>query len=289
MAKRFLCFALALVLMLSLCACGGKKGGDEPADAEETIVLPPASYDKEDGKLYREVYYNSNGLKFSSIIYEYDGYGRIASEIELGENDAPVSKSTFEYNDAGQKTAMLNYTAEGPEEYSFAYRVDYEYDENGNLVREQRTENDVIVAITVYEYNENGILIKKDQYEGEDFMICSYEYELDENGNAKRCIRHDFIEGVDIENRYTYDSKGNMITDVSCDADGAVQNRMEYDYDENGNEIKCSIYDGFGGLQSSTTNEYSYDDYGNIEKVVCSHSDGSQGTTIQYTWQYSKG
>ena len=289
MSKRILSLVLALMLIFALCACGSKNKAEDTADAEETTVLPPASYEKEDGKLYREVYYNSNGLKYSTIIHEYDGYGRVASEIELGENDAPVSKCTYEYNDDGLKTAKLGYVAEGPEEYTFAYKVDYEYDENGNLVREQRTENDVIAAVTVYTYNDKNVLVKEEQYEGEEFMLCAYEYVLDENGNVEKCIRHDYLEGIDSENRYTYDSNGNVIADVSYDADGNIQNRIEYNYDENGNEVKRSVFDSNGGMQSSTSNEYSYDEYGNIEKVVSTHSDGSQGTTVQYTWQYSKG
>lgn len=289
MAKKIISLVLALMLIFALCACGGKNKADDSNTVEETETLPPASYDKEDGKLYREVYYNSNGLKYSSIIYEYDGYGRVASEIELGENDAPVAKNTYEYNKDGLKTAMLSYTANGPEEYTFAYRVDYEYDAKGNLVREQRTENELVTAITVYTYNDDGVLIKEEQYEGEEFMLCAYEYELDANANVAKCIRHDYLEGVDTEDRYTYDSNGKLIADVCCDADGKVQNRIEYDYDSNGNEVKRSVYDSNGGMQSSTSNEYSYDDYGNIEKVVSTHSDGSQGTTVQYTWQYSKG
>ena len=32
-----------------------------------------------------------------------------------------------------------------------------------------------------------------------------------------------------------------------------------------------------------------YNEKENIEKIIRTHSDGTQGTTIQYTWQYSKG
>ena len=289
MAKRFLCFVLTLIMILTLCACGGKDVPVETMPPEETVVIPPASYDKEDGRLYREVYYNSNGLKYQSIIYEYDGFGRLAKQIELGENDAPVSYSAFEYNDDGLKTAMLYYAATGPEEYEFSYRIDYEYDGSGNCVREQRTENDVTSSVTVYSYAENGALIKEDRYEGEEFLLCTYEYEYDENGNSIKCIRHDYMEGVDLEDRYSYNSDNQVIAVVSYDAEGNTTSRIEYVYDEEGNETKCSVYNAQGELDSATQNEYSYDQAGNIEKIVRTHSDGTQGTTIQYTWQYSKG
>lgn len=289
MAKRILCFVLALMLMLSLCACGGKDAPEDNQEPEETTVLPPASYDKEDGKLYREAYYNSNGLKYQSIIHEYDGFGRAAKDVELGENDAPVSYSTYEYNEDGLKTATLVYSATGPEEYEFAYRIDYEYDNNGNCTRETRTENDTVVAMTVYSYAENGVLIKEEQYEGEDFRICAYEYEVDENGNVIKCLRHDYMEDTEMEDRYSYNSDNQLVGVVSYDAEGNVISRIEHDYDDEGNETKYSVYDAQGALQSSIQNEYSYDKAGNIEKIVRTQSDGKQGTTIQYTWQYSKG
>ena len=289
MAKRFLCLVLMLMIIFTLCACGGKDVPVETMPPEETVIIPPASYDKEDGRLYREVYYNANGFKYQSIIYEYDGFGRLAKQIELGENDAPVSYSAFEYNEDGLKTAMLYYAATGPEEYEFSYRTDYEYDENGNCTREQRTENDIVASVTVYSYDENGALLKEDRYEGEEFLLCTYEYEYDENGNAIKCIRHDYMEGIDLEDRYSYNSDNQVIGVVSCDAEGNTTSRIEYVYDEEGSEIKCSVYNAQGELDSSTQNEYSYDEAGNIEKIIRTHSDGTQGTTIQYTWQYSKG
>lgn len=289
MIKRILCFAMALMMMLSLCACGGKDAPTETSEPEETTVLPPVSYDKEDGKLYREVYYNSNGLKYQSIIHEYDGFGRPAKDIELGENDAPVSYTAYEYNKDGLKTAELVYSATGPEEYEFAYRTDFEYDASGNCTRSQRTENDTVVAVTLYSYAENGVLIKEEQYEGEDFCICAYEYEVDANGNIIKCLRHDYMEGAQLEDRYSYNSDNQVVAVVSYDAEGNVISRIEHDYDAEGNETKYSVYDAQGGLQSTTQNEYSYDEAGNIEKIVRTQSDGKQGTTIQYTWQYSKG
>lgn len=77
--------------------------------------------------------------------------------------------------------------------------------------------------------------------------------------------------------------------DLSYGDDGKVISRTEHSYDANGNAVKLSVYNAKGGLISSTLNEYTYDDYGNIKRCAVTHSDGSKGTTTQYKWEYTKG
>ena len=113
------------------------------------------------------------------------------------------------------------------------------------------------------------------RYEGEDFCIAEYDYRIDANGRVISCTRKDYIEGDSSENNYAYDSMGRLLTD-QC-------------YDENGNEIKRSVFAEGGELISSTEKSYEYDDIGNIICCVTSHSDGTPGSTVRYTWQYSKG
>ena len=58
----------------------------------------PITYTKDDGRLKMEETYNSNGLLFSTIIYEYDNKGRLVKQAEFGINDAPTGYKSFEMN-----------------------------------------------------------------------------------------------------------------------------------------------------------------------------------------------
>lgn len=281
--KKLLCLILSLVLALCLFGCSGRN--NEPVETEEPEVN---IYTKDDGTLKREVYYNPDGLNFSTVIYEYDGSGRVVKELTFGINKAPESSRSFEYDANGNCIEEIDYLAKNADEYTESFRIAFTYNEAGLLVKEVRTVGSAIAAVTTYDYTD-GLLTAEKHYEGESELIAEYSYQYDENGNKSVCIRNDYMEGIKTENRYTYDANGQLIADLLCDEAGEVVNRTEYTYDANGNEIKCSVFTVGGELISSTKNEYSYDDPGNIIKVVRTQTDGAQGTTIEYVWEYSKG
>lgn len=281
--KKLLCLILTLVISMLLIGCSGNSKEPAPTDEPEVDI-----YTKEDGVLKREVYYNPNGLNFSTIIYEYDGAGRVAKELSFGINKAPESYRSFEYDADGRCVEEVNYLAKNADEYTEDFRIAFSYDEAGQLVKEVRSIGSAIAAVTTYEYAEDKLVTEK-HFEGESELIAEYTYEYDDNGKRSVCKRNDCMEGIKTENRYTYDADGRLIADLLCDEAGEVVNRTEYTYDANGNEIKCSVFTVGGELISSTKNEYMYDDPGNIIKVVRTQTDGAQGTTIEYVWEYSKG
>lgn len=102
--KKTAAMLISGVLMLSLCACGGTA---EP-DPVPTGTPAPITYTKDDGRLKMEETYNSNGLLFSTIIYEYDNKGRLVKQAEFGINDAPTGYKSFEYDKNGRKTLMTS-------------------------------------------------------------------------------------------------------------------------------------------------------------------------------------
>ena len=270
--KKTAAMLISGVLMLSLCACGGTA---EP-DPVPTGTPAPITYTKDDGRLKMEETYNSNGLLFSTIIYEF------------GINDAPTGYKSFEYDKNGRKTLMTSFVAETGKDYSEEYRTSYEYDSDGNITKAVSTIDGKTVSVTAYEYKD-GLLIDEKNYEGESFVASEYKYEYGADGRKTRCVRIDNMEGDTTENRYTYTSSGLLLADLSYGDDGKVISRTEHSYDANGNAVKLSVYNAKGGLISSTLNEYTYDDYGNIKRCAVTHSDGSKGTTTQYKWEYTKG
>lgn len=284
--KKLLPVLLSLALSLGLCAC---TDAETPKTPEPTATPEPVRFAKEDGKLDTESYYNPNGMKYASVEYSYDGSGRVIGERHLGLNDAEEGILDYEYLD-GDKIACKTYRACAQDgSYYELYRESYEYDEAGLLVSITRTENETVTARTVYGYDEMQRLVSEKRYEGEDFCIAEYDYRIDDNGRVISCTRKDHIEGDGSENNYAYDSSGRLLTDQCYDEAGNVISRTEYSYDENGNEIKCSVFAEGGELISSTEKSYEYDDIGNIICCVTSHSDGTAGGTVRYTWQYSKG
>lgn len=287
--KKILYLLLAAAMLLTVCACGNSAPAPvEPTDTPE-ITLPPVSYDKDEGRLTQEVSFNQNGLKYLTVFYDYDGHDRVTKEMSLGVNNAPEGYYTNEYDENGNIKLRVSYVALGPEEYEEEYRVNYEYDEAGNLVKETRVLGETVLAVTAYEYNEQGQCVSEKHYQGESFLAAEYSYGYDAKGRKANCVRVDNMEGETIENRYTYDANDRLITDLRCDAEGNVIDRIEYTYDEQGNELKRSVFGSDGVLRSFIKYEYTYDEAGNYTERVSTDSEGGSTTTTQYTWAYSKG
>lgn len=287
--KKAIFLILAMAMLFTLCAC--KTAAPEPAEPTSTpeASLPPVSFDKDEGRLVKEVNTNADGLKYLTVYYDYDGSGRITKEKSMGVNEAPQSYYTNEYDEKGNLTLRISYVALGPEEFEEEYRVNYEYNEAGLLTSEKRLQGDVVLGITTYEYDENGLLINEEHYEGESFLAAEYTYGYDSKGRKTNCARVDNMEGETIENRYTYDANDRLLTDLRCDADGNVMDRIEYTYDEHDNVLKRSVFGSTGILGSFIRYEYTYDDAGNYVKRVSTDSEGGNVTVTEYTWAYSKG
>ncbi len=285
--KKTMSLLLCVLLIAALCACN-----DTPTETPDPTPTPdaePVGFTKDDGKLDTETYYNPNGLKYATVIYAYDGMGRVTSEKRLGLNDAEEGILYHEYLDSGLVSQSVFKALQDDGTYTEQYRVSYTYDESELLLQVKMLEGETVKSSTVYEYDAEGRLVNEKRYEGESFCMAEYVYTYDSNGRVISCNRSDYIEESTSENNYGYDAKGRLLTDQCYDAKGNMLSRTEYAYDENGNEIKRSVYTEGGELISSTEKTYEYDDIGNIISCITVHSDGTPGTTVKYTWQYSKG
>ena len=287
--KKLVYIILALAMILALCACDKATPEDAEASDAPQETLPPVSYDRDEGRLVKEVNYNLNGLKYLTVYYDYDGQGRITKEKSMGVNDAPEGYYTNEYDANGNIVLRISYVAEGPEEFTEDYRVNYEYSEAGLLISETSVSQGKVLARTDYEYNDAGLCVTEKHYQGESFLAAEYAYGYDGKGRKANCVRTDYMEEETIENRYTYDSNDRLITDLKCDGDGNVIERIEYTYDAKDNVLKRSVFGTNGVLASFVQYEYTYDDAGNYTKRVSTDSEGGNVTTTEYTWAYSKG
>lgn len=110
-------------------------------------------------------------------------------------------------------------------------KINNEYDENGNLTKEQAYEVPEMSLIVQrsYEYNENNKCIRMN----DDILNNTWKYEYDENGN---CI-------------HMYDTAGNEIIQTYDDHNVLISSffngcECKYEYDENGNIIRTKSDEG---------------------------------------------
>lgn len=285
--KRTFGIITALILALCLCACA--KSGEstpEPTEAHPSSTQDLSVYEKSEGLLSQEIWYNENGLKFSTVKYEYDAAGRLVKETTLGINDAPVGYKEYVLNADGLPETMINYIADGPEEYSEEYRVLFEYNDTGLKMKETSMIGDTATSVTTYAY-EGSDLVSEKYYEGSE-LISDIAYEYDGSGKLTKLVRRDMLEDSETSETCTYGENGLVASREVSSGDG-IESRTEYSYDEHGNEISVSIYGPDGSAISITKNEYEYDEPGNIVKCTRTQGDGEQSTVIEYSWSYVKG
>lgn len=285
--KRTFGIIAALILALCLCACA-KSGEDtpQPTEAQPSSTQDLSVYEKSEGLLSQEVWYNENGLKFSTVKYEYDAAGRLVKETTLGINDAPVGYKEYVLNADGLPETMINYIADGPEEYSEEYRVLFEYNDTGLKMKETSMIGDTATSVTTYAY-EGSDLVSEKYYEGSE-LISDIAYEYDGSGKLTKLVRRDMLEDSETSETCTY-GETELLASREVSSGEGIESRTEYSYDEHGNEISVSIYGPDGSAISITKNEYEYDEPGNIVKCTRTQGDGEQSTVIEYSWSYVKG
>ncbi len=172
-----------------------------------------------------------------------------------------------------------------------------EYNENGKLVKEIKTEKfqDTKVMKHEYNYDKKGYLVEMKSYDRDSLLdVTSFKnddkghcieanstvlgktiFKNDENGNP---IEKKLYQGNDLKFIYyfKYDKKGNEIEVKWCRADGNLMNKYEYEYDENGNTIKQRKYrmdNDSLKLTSEITNKYEFDKKRNWVKQVASQNE----------------
>lgn len=199
---------------------------------------------------------------------------------------------TYTYNDSYKITRLYCADTDGLEEYS-----EYEYDGNGNLIREANVLEDGSSYSYAYTYNDKGYVATTVAITADGRSYLS-EYTYDENGNEILCITAS--DGMTVSYESVYDNEGKKITEYQKDENGNEITRNTYTYDEKGRNIKESYfvmgeesgyyeytYDDKDQLLREYFSigegeyiiyEYTYDDYGNVIKGYRVNSDNEERT-----------
>ena len=190
----------------------------------------------------------------------------LPSEVTITYPYGGTDKFSFVFDNNGRLTTL--YDIEFEEEADITC---YEYDTNGNLIKE--TTNGIYITEYTYDFSNN--LIKQVDISANGsrrITDCIY----DTSGNLTRKIHSysdDNVYTIEYTTNYTYDVSGNLIKEVDTHYNGG-ESVFEYTYDAAGNLIK----EVFG----NQIFDYTYDVSGNLIRKVFTYC----GTT-EYTRTYT--
>lgn len=252
--KKFLGIILIVVACMSfLVACKESESEIKNKQAYELIESKEykAAYD-----LFLELGDYKDSVKEVSRFHYANTNTKV--EIYFGCKEE-VETYTTTYNEKNLPLNRVEVYSDGS-----IYTYNYSFDEQGQLVSSNYSEEHGDISRTEYTYNEKGELIK--YYYKDSYMEDIVEYTYDENGNHKTA-KHSDGNGViyDVEyfyNEFNYLVQEKYVTKTDLGLEIAT---YDYEYDIFGNLIK-KVYTNKGKINSVTI--YTYDKKDNcIEEV----------------------
>lgn len=254
--KKWLAFALALVMLFSLCGC--PKTDDPKATDNSAPSSAPSTPNNNSGGttetgnfsvLTETVLSFVDGDDSETMKYEFvydDAYNLIGCKLYA--EGALMMESTFD-KDPNTPLTLVNYDEDG----TVCDRTEYTYDENSNVLTERYYFDEELMTEAIYTYDDHGNVLTKYYDNGEEDWTETYENNY-ENGvlTEVKIYSHDAL-----QERFLYDSDGNELLH-SYYYDGEEGSRYESTY-ENGKLVLCVDYsDG----KETSREEYTYNNSG---------------------------
>ncbi len=251
--KKCILLLLALAMALSLCACAE----DEPTNSTTKPTRPSdasAPSEPKDEESFFVVTQIVNRIiddedSFVTLKLTYDDAYNVTG-IAVYENDQLITITT--YDKTMDKPLLVQYYDEDGNVYG---RMEWTYDENGNVLTERMYMGDEQRTEVSYTYDDHGNLASKyfDNGESDGTEIYENTYKDGKLTQTSVYFRNMLLQ------TWRYDSEGNLILDTYYYEDGST-NATKYAY-ENG---KLVLTVDYHDDEETSREEYTYNADGNI-------------------------
>jgi len=241
----------------------------------------------ENGKEVYQLSYIGQDKIGEGFEYTFDETGWVTECVRYF-TTGTIQTTTYTYEDTDTGYLQRSCTVESrrnddgsmtvPE---FEEGVDYEYDANGNRIKEVDYRGSDAEYVREYTYASDGTLLKEIKKGGENAGTILYHYEVDEAGNMQKDLNYNEDGSISYGTEWLYDAEGLLQERIGYDQ-GKKVSHEQYFY-ESGLLVKCERSNSDGKVVYEAT--YKYDNQ--IEKVVNEYHDviGGQTRTV---YEYEK-
>lgn len=253
--KKCILLLLALVMALSLCACGeDSTSTTKPSTNPTTSGTNPSTPSQPEERKSFVVTQIKNRIiddedSFVTLKLTYDDAYNVTG-IAVYENDQLMEITTCDKTI--DKPLLVQYYDEDGNVYG---RMEWVYDENGNVLTERMYMGDEQRTEVSYTYDDHGNLATKyfDNGESDGTEIYENTYKDGKLTQTSVYFRNMLLQ------TWRYDSEGNLILDTFYYDDGST-NATKYAYENGKLVLTVDLHDD----EETSREEYTYNADGNI-------------------------
>lgn len=278
--KRLLPLLLAALLLLT--ACGGEEA-TEPTETQAPTYLgegPEGILDDDTPttvyKLMRVVSLDEEGVEQWHREFIYDANGFCTEEMEVTSAGTVTYRNVNTPNALGQTATTVVTEANG-----MTYTIEYQYDNQGNMISQSNYVDGEMVDSTQYTYDDHGNYLSLQQYYYQD-LIMDYRFEYTYNDRGDQIIRDEYMNDELLSHvEMEYDEQGREIASHSTVAGGASQSRTVSTWE---GLTETREYYGMDGDEPYMVSVITYDDHGNVILDQSQYAGGGF-TMMEYTYE----
>lgn len=226
-----------------------KKGYELTGDErlrEKIEMIESGNITASNGNLMEVGYYDADDNLIGYEKYTYNLLGQKEMTSVYDGNGVEVDSGLFQYDQNNNRTISYYYYPS----IQRLERMEYEYDQDGNVIKIEKFENKSgkFVECIEYEYDSGGRTIRQNFYDEYNNLKNYDEMENNSEGKCTKVSRFDGMDNLMGYEEYEYDLSGYPIKEKSYDNLGNLQQYFEYGFDSDGKRIWGKSFDASGNL-----------------------------------------